>query len=316
MLCFQSASRGYGGGRGQLFARIFRCLLTGSMITAASMAHAKSAAPVISGAPATSVLATKYYWFQARATDADRDPLTFSIKNRPGWARFEPLTGRLYGKPTSQDVGTYRNVTISVTDGHTRVDLRPFTINVIGIIQRAAAISGLPPASVTLGQRYAFRPKVTTSSEQRMVFSIRNKPWWLTFDSATGSLQGTPGTTGLGTYRNVLLSVNDGHSTATLPAFSISVTALNDSHTDSVTLDWTPPVQNTDSSTLTDLAGYHIYYGKGPYSLTQKIDIRQMGLTRYVLDGLAAGTWYFAVTAYNAHGSESQLSRPVSTVIP
>jgi hypothetical protein len=285
------------------------------MVLGAGPAHAKSSAPVISGRPASSVIATKYYWFQAQATDADRDRLTFSIKNRPAWARFEPRTGQLYGTPARGDVGTYKSVTVSVTDGHTRVGLRPFDIKVLGLIERPPAISGVPSRSVVVGQRYLFRPKVAASSDKRLVFSIRNRPWWMTFDSATGLLQGTPGTSGLGNYRNVLLSVSDGKMTAALPAFSVAVTASNVDLVDSVTLDWMPPTQNTDASTLTDLAGYRIYYGKSPSSLTNKVSITQMGLTRYVLDGLEAGTWYFALAAYNQRGSESRLTQPVSTVI-
>jgi hypothetical protein len=101
-----------------------------------------------------------------------------------------------------------------------------------------------------------------------------------------------------------------------LPAFSITVTGgTQATRNDSVTLDWMPPTANTDTSTLADLAGYHVYYGKGPGSLTKKVDIQQVGLTRYVLDGLETGTWYFAIAAYNRRGTESDLTRPVSTIV-
>jgi hypothetical protein len=285
------------------------------MMLGVAPAHAKGSAPVISGRPASSVVATKYYWFQATAKDADRDRLTFDIKNRPRWARFEPKTGQLYGTPARGDVGTFKSITISVTDGRTKVGLRPFDIKVLGVIDRPPAISGAPSRSVVVGQRYQFRPKVTAGSDRRLVFSVRNRPWWLTFDKATGLLQGTPGANGLGNYRDVVLSVSDGEKTASLPAFTIAVTAATVARVDSVTLDWMPPTHNTDTSTLTDLAGYRIYYGKNPSSLTNKVSITQTGLTRYVLDNLETGTWYFALAAYNRLGSESKLTQPVSTVI-
>ena len=84
------------------------------------------------------------------------------------------------------------------------------------------------------------------------------------------------------------------------------------SHTDSTSqtaiVSWTPPVQRTDGSALTDLAGYRVYYGKGLNSLTQIIDIRNVGQTSQFIDNLDTGTWYFAVTAYTNDGLESEMS--------
>ena len=84
------------------------------------------------------------------------------------------------------------------------------------------------------------------------------------------------------------------------------------SHTDSTSqtaiVSWTPPVQRTDGSALTDLAGYRVYYGKGLNSLTQIIDIRNAGQTSQFIDDLDTGTWYFAVTAYTRDGLESEMS--------
>jgi len=80
-----------------------------------------------------------------------------------------------------------------------------------------------------------------------------------------------------------------------------------------VTLDWSPPTENTDTSSLTDLAGYRIYYGAKRTSLDQRIELRNPGLTRYVVDNLRAGRWYFALTAYNRRGGESNLSGVIAT---
>ena len=84
------------------------------------------------------------------------------------------------------------------------------------------------------------------------------------------------------------------------------------SHSDSTSqtaiVSWTPPVQRTDGSALTDLAGYRVYYGKGLNSLTKIIDIRNAGQTSQFIDDLDTGTWYFAVTAYTRDGLESEMS--------
>jgi predicted phage tail protein len=56
------------------------------------------------------------------------------------------------------------------------------------------------------------------------------------------------------------------------------------------------------------MAGYRIYYGSGADSLSQVVNIASVGVTRYVIDNLAAGTWYFAVRAFNTAGVEGELS--------
>ncbi len=78
--------------------------------------------------------------------------------------------------------------------------------------------------------------------------------------------------------------------------------------TGTVSLSWTPPAENIDGSTLGNLAGYRVYYGSSPDSLTTKVDISNPGLSAYVIENLSAGTTYFAVTAYNHTGNESPLS--------
>jgi hypothetical protein len=86
--------------------------------------------PIISGSPATSLVASSAYSFQPGATDADGDSLTFSITNKPGWATFSTTTGRLSGTPSNAQAGTYSNIVISVSDGTASANLPSFGIRV------------------------------------------------------------------------------------------------------------------------------------------------------------------------------------------
>ena len=81
------------------------------------------------------------------------------------------------------------------------------------------------------------------------------------------------------------------------------------------TLDWLPPTENSDGSTLTNLAGYTVYYGTSPNNLSQSVKVTNPGLTAYAVTGLTSGTWYFAVTSYSADGVESTRTSTVSTQI-
>jgi hypothetical protein len=83
----------------------------------------------------------------------------------------------------------------------------------------------------------------------------------------------------------------------------------------SITLGWTPPTQNSDGSPITNLAGYKIHYGTTSSEYSQTIALENAGLTRYVVDNLPSGTYYFAITAYNSQGVESALSGEVATTV-
>ena len=83
----------------------------------------------------------------------------------------------------------------------------------------------------------------------------------------------------------------------------------------SATLSWQAPTTNTDGAALTDLAGYRIYYGTSATDLSDTIQLTSVGLQTYVIQNLASGTWYFAVTAVASTGVESTLSVVVSKTI-
>lgn len=81
------------------------------------------------------------------------------------------------------------------------------------------------------------------------------------------------------------------------------------------TLSWIPPTENEDGSALTNLAGYRIFYGTSAANLNQQINLNNPGLTRYVIDNLSGGTWYFGIRAYSSTGTESAMSAIASKTI-
>jgi fibronectin type III domain protein len=80
----------------------------------------------------------------------------------------------------------------------------------------------------------------------------------------------------------------------------------------SITFSWVPPTQNSDGSPITNLAGYKLHYGKSSTDYTQTLAVENAGLTRFVVDNLPSGTYYFAITAFNAQGLESPLSGEIT----
>ena len=276
---------------------------------------APNTAPVISGSPATSVTAGTAYPSSPPHRTPNGDTLAFNITNKPTWATFSTVTGRLSGTPGTAHVGSYANIVISVSDGKATTSLAAFSITVNAQPNTAPVISGSPATSVNAGAAYSFRPTASDANGDPLTFSITNKPTWATFSTSTGQLSGTPTAAQVGTYSNIVISVSDGKASAALPAFAIAVTQVS---VGAATLSWTPPTQNTDGSALTNLAGYRILYGAAPSSLNQTVEIANPGLTTYVIENLSPGTYYFAVRAYSSAGGESVNSncsfesRPVS----
>jgi hypothetical protein len=74
------------------------------------------------------------------------------------------------------------------------------------------------------------------------------------------------------------------------------------------TLEWTVPTTQTDGAMLADLAGYRIHYGKSASTLDTTIEVRNPTISSYVVEGLAPGTYYFAVTAFTSRNRESERS--------
>lgn len=82
----------------------------------------------------------------------------------------------------------------------------------------------------------------------------------------------------------------------------------------SVNLSWETPVSPTDGSTFSNLAGYNLYYGTTPHLYSTTIDAGNV--KAYTIQDLPAGTYYFAITAYDPSGNETGFSEERTITIP
>ena len=123
------------------------------------------------------------------------------------------------------------------------------------------SINGTPATSVIENQPYSFTPNAQDPEKDALIFAITNKPSWASFNTATGSLAGTPGPGHVGTTNNIGITVSDGKaSPVALPTFSITVVAANNPPTiggipaTSVNINqvylFTPTAEDPDSDTL------------------------------------------------------------------
>lgn len=219
--------------------------------------------PIISGTPSISINEDITYSFTPTVSDDDNgDILTFSISNKPIWATFSTISGLLTGTPNNSHVGITSGIIISVNDGTVSSSLASFNIEVINV-NDAPTISGTPAITVNEDTSYSFTPIANdVDIGDSLTFSISNKPVWATFNTANGSLTGTPDNSHIGITSNISISVNDSTVSTTLASFNIEVINVNDiptiSGTPAITVDedtaysFTPTVNDDDTGdTLT-----------------------------------------------------------------
>jgi hypothetical protein len=174
---------------------------------------------------------------------------------------------------------------------------------------KAPKISGKAATTVAVGEEYKFQPSASDDDEDLVTFTIANKPKWAKFDADSGKLSGTPSVKDVGGYGNIEIAATDGKSVTPLPTFTLQVRSADAS--EALQIAWTAPTKYTDGATLTDLAGYRIHYGKESQNYEASVDISNASLTRYVLESLPPGKYYFALTALSGSGGESPFSEEV-----
>lgn len=183
--------------------------------------------PSIEGSPPAVVEVGVNYSFTPQASDPDDDPLTFSVENLPDWLEFDETDGSLEGVPPEGSEGSYNDIVITVSDGEETDSLPAFTITVEPASEDnlPPEISGNPRRTATVGETWSFTPNASDPDGDPLTYSVQNAPSWTQFDSSNGRLSGVPQASDEGRYQGISITVSDGVSTASLPAFTITVAA-------------------------------------------------------------------------------------------
>jgi len=185
--------------------------------------------PVITNSPPSSIDEDEMYHFKMEAEDIDPsvDTLEWGLEGRCRFLEMDPQTGTLTGTPGNDDVGTY-DVDITVSDGNGGTDSIHLTLNVEN--------ENDPPVITTTD--------VTSATEDRwyeaiysaydidptgdvLTWSLGTVATFLSIDSETGTLSGTPTNDDVGNW-SVNVSVDDGNGGIAFNLFTIRVENVND----------------------------------------------------------------------------------------
>ena len=152
----------------------------------------------------------------------------------PSWLSFNSADGSLTGTPTNDDVGSFANIVITVSDGLASNELAAFTLTVHNTNDAPTIHAGASNTAIE-DQLFVYSPvadDVDVGDVALLSFSVSNLPSWASFDNTSGAITGTPSNDDVGSYANVSISVSDpSGSSASLSTFTIAVVNSNDAPT-------------------------------------------------------------------------------------
>ncbi len=185
----------------------------------------------INGHPPTTAVAGKTLTYSPVVWEPDGQRLEFviSAKALPDWFSWNESTGTLSMSPSLDDLGDLvEDVNIyAAQDTKTVLSDSSELFDVEVVSNNPPVITGEPTnttISVLLNETFYFSPVAyDLDREQSLSFSVDALPSWASFDTDTGILHGTPSQTDVGSYSGIIVSVTDGISTVSLPAFTLNV---------------------------------------------------------------------------------------------
>ncbi len=181
--------------------------------------------PVITGTPRTSVRVGDQYLAQLSASDADGDPLTYSLPTSPNGMTINN-DGRLHFSPTAAQLGAHQ-VTVRVVDGQGGSAETTFTLSVVGQETNSTPeITSTPPSAATLGRTLRYTPTFSDADGDPVVWSLLSGPVGMAIDPETGIIRWRPTQSQLGP-QTVVLQVTDPMLASTPQNFTITVRGSN-----------------------------------------------------------------------------------------
>ncbi len=138
------------------------------VLTVVNVVPPANNAPVITSTPLTSVNEGQAYSYDANATDADGDVLTYSLTQAPSWLSINSATGLITGTAPSVSVNTNYNIAITVSDGQATTT-QNYVLTVVDIARPRTGGGGARtlPVSESEEKKYLgqFAPRTTEQEE-------------------------------------------------------------------------------------------------------------------------------------------------------
>jgi hypothetical protein len=216
-------------------------------------------------------------------------------------------TGTSYtvSNATTGSAGTY---SCSVTDGELTVNCNSFALTV----NRMARIT-TQPTNQAVSEGVNVQLSVVASGTGPLSYQ-----WYFNGQSLSGASAATLSLNNIAVDKSgsYYVVVSNAGSSATSNTVNVSVTPAIVTN-GRAQISWSRPTTRADGSTLSanEIAGYKLYYSQSSNgSLSPLVDLTSSEVS-VVVDELAVGTHYFAMSTRDTNGLESSLSARFSVTI-
>ncbi|WP_462181916.1 Ig-like domain-containing protein [Pseudoalteromonas gelatinilytica] len=188
--------------------------------------------PVIESEPVTAVQVDQLYKYQIIVTDAENDEISITVSfgdSFPSWVAYDNSTRTITGLPEQADIGIY-DITIYVLENGVTQLKQEYSLSVTRK-NEAPVITSSAQVSATEDSEYFYSVKASDADMgDTLTFSAIGLPSWLSIDSQTGVLSGTPKNEDVGAHA-VAVVVSDALNASDKQDFVINVANVNDKPT-------------------------------------------------------------------------------------
>jgi len=157
------------------------------------------------------------------STDEGEGITKWNLETDANWLSQNSTTGILYGTPSNLDVGIY-NVNVSIDDGNGGNDFLEFFFEVLNT---PPEINSHNVQEISQNENYYIDYNSTDDGQGNIAWYLSTNATWLSIDTSTGVLNGTPSNDDVGTY-HVNVSVSDGNGGWDHTSFLLRVGNIND----------------------------------------------------------------------------------------
>ena len=162
----------------------------------------------------------------------------------PSWLSFDAASRTFSGTPLNGDVGAI-DITVMATDGSSATATDTFTLTVTNTNDAPTVMSS---ETMSVDEDVAYSYTFVASDVDvgdTLTLAAPTKPSWLSFNTATGVLSGTPSNDDVGTHA-VVLTATDASGAADTQSFNITVSNVND----------VPTITSTQLTSVTEGQAY------------------------------------------------------------
>ncbi|MBE0370701.1 hypothetical protein PAUR_b0784 [Pseudoalteromonas aurantia 208] len=165
--------------------------------------------------------------FMLNAEDIDSTHLTYKIIKSPQNGEIT-LNGSEGTYSANRNYHGSDSFTFRATDNEGLFSDAIVNITIRPINDRPSISISSTRVSILEDQFFRFTPTITDVDGDALSIHISNKPSWMSFNTMTGELSGTPKQNNIGQYYNLIYYISDGQTSANSPYFNVTVLNEND----------------------------------------------------------------------------------------